>query len=128
MEFGAEVRHVFLDVQPPSQLIPRADVGTPFHSAIIGAATRAKINKDVYCCPRLPSTFIRPRTSETEHTQTDSCTEATPLLEYVIMPRSKRGFCSQNVHSSHWEGIQRKEDELLLKSGAVEVAQTILGN
>lgn len=125
--FGADVGHVFLGVQPPSHSLSGADVGTPFHSASIGAITRAKISHEVYSSPKLPSTPTN-SISETEKGPRTLCTEATPLLEYVIIPRSKRGFRNHNFHLANWNTIQTKADKLLEKSGAVNLAQSILSN
>lgn len=123
--FGRDVQHIFLETFPASYSTKMFDAGTPFHSAIIGATTRAKISEEIYSCPKMPFTPRRPITEMIDDTKS-LYTEAKPLLEYVIIPRSKRGFRNQNMHLKHWDAIQAKADQLLEDSGAVNLAQSIL--
>ncbi|KAL3936705.1 MAG: hypothetical protein SGBAC_008036 [Bacillariaceae sp.] len=131
--FGDEVRHIFLatDVQSAESSSDEVDNLTPFHSAMIGAIARSEVCNSVYSVPKLPikprETIPMPQLERGNYTETDY-TEARPLLEYTIVPRSKRGFGNVNASVMHWNLIRKHVLQILEQSGAKREAEAALSN
>jgi ribonuclease Z len=127
--FGAALQHVFLNTQLSHDDLPESSIGTPFHSAAIGAISRSKLCSEVYCSPKLPSK-LENSTSLTKPTKNDVnetlYKKATPLLEYTLLPRLKRGICNESKYLSNWNTLKYHADNLLENSGAKALAETIL--
>lgn len=123
--FGADAEHVYLDIQPTKNKKQKPHLATPFHSAAIGAISRAQLCDQVYSSPHRPSSIENGEESSMDNVEENLYTEAKPLLEYVVIPRSKKGFCNHDALQSHWEKLERISNKGLEESGAIKLAQSI---
>lgn len=127
--FGSEVQHVFLDIALPTKnsQVQNPHLGTPFHSAAIGAISRARLCDQVYNSPlSVNSTENLTGVSSIQNEGQELYTEAKPLLEYVVIPRGRRGFCNHDRFQSHWDRIEKDAKKVIEDSGAITLAQKIL--
>ena len=53
---------------------------------------------------------------------------AVPLLEYVFLPRSKRGFQNGNAYQQHGKDIDDKAHTIVQTSGCIDQAHTLLAD
>jgi ribonuclease Z len=85
---------------------------SPFHTASIGTWMRSQISPDVFHRPlELPMMGA---------TKGLGCTNAVPLLEYVVIPRVKRGYQNGDAFIKHWEQVRNDARTSLAKSGCLE--------
>ena len=125
--FGAEIKHVFLETACSSgDKIEASDYGTPFHSAALGAIVRSRICSNIYCPPEVPT--MEPFGGLNRSVSEDSVEviAAKPLLEFVVLPRSRRGFSNTCSIDTCWQNGQVESNKLLKDSGALEHSAAIL--
>ncbi|CAJ1907227.1 unnamed protein product [Cylindrotheca closterium] len=123
--FGSEVKHIFL----ATDLRSSTETSSPFHSGMMGAIARSKVCSSVYNVPNIPIQ-LRETTpaAQPEGETVPGYMEAQPLLEYIIVPRSKRGFGSRNASVLHWRSIQKQVLQILEQSGAKGEAENALSH
>ncbi len=109
---GQAVEHIFLDTDMPK--CAEDDPGTPFHSASVGASCRSKLSSDIFVTPL--------SASDNEVNLEPHTTKAVPLLEYTIIPRSKKGFHSQRKNAQHRKDVEKLMFDLVETSGAIDMA------
>jgi ribonuclease Z len=107
----AEIHHIFITTD--RELGDRD--GTPFQSAAIEAQTRAYLCRELYLVPHPPLT-------ETHDDPQGYCT-AKPMMEYILIPQSKRGFVESN---SQTEQDNQKVLTFAEDSGACAMSKEIL--
>lgn len=115
-KLGKTVQHVFLDTDIPQH--SEDDPGSPFHSASAGASCRSKLSSDIFVTPVV--------VGDVKIKSEPNVTDAVPLLEYTIIPRSKKGFQSHHKSAGHRKEVERQMLDLLEASGAVDVAAQIV--
>ena len=115
--FGDDVEHIFLDTDMPASA--KDDPGTPFHSSSAGASCRSKLAPDIFVAPSMPVI---------ENTELGSkVTKAVPLLEYTLIPRSKKGFHGHGKNAEHQSEVEKVMIDVFEASGAVEVSNQLAG-
>ena len=121
-----ETQHVWLDTSDPALWRPLSSHShSPFTSACVGALVRAQICPDIYKKPvYLETTTERRPTSKNDDLQEDNVREAEALLEYVLMPRSRRGFV--RLTEDYLENCRHDAMDFASKSGAFDAAKEIL--
>jgi ribonuclease Z len=139
----------------PSSQGTRDSHPSPFTSACIGALVRSKICPQVYRTPdflqQQQQPFLVGGSDTKDHDQPITKTTlpqqqqyhksfdnkndkdddaavriATPLLEYVLVPRSRKGYAEHVVSANYLEERRNEGMEWLLQSGAWNHAQEIL--
>jgi ribonuclease Z len=125
-----DTRHLFLETSDPAIFAPqRNDIPGPFTSACIGALVRSQICPDIYRTPDFlqQSEDCPPITTTLPKKQSvDSVVRtATPLLEYVLIPRSRKGY-AELVSGNYLEERRNDGMQWLSQSGAKSHAQEIL--
>ena len=113
-----EIEHVFLDTGLPT---PEMDPGTPFHSTAAGANCRSTLLNDLFVAPAVVS-----EKSDSVRVDTPFVRGATPLLEYTLTPRPKKGFVNIQYHSQHRKITNERMMNSLLTSGAINLARELL--
>ena len=126
--FRTTVRHIFvrtertcidhLDDDVDKKSVAGSSL-TPFHSASIGSMIRSKLSSDIYLSPL----EVAPSECVVQDTTDSAVVEAVPLLEYVLIPRAKRGLQQFNTFVENWNQIKEEAQELLTTSGCLEMAR-----
>jgi ribonuclease Z len=130
--FWSDVEHIFLETSVSLERYHEdyCDGGTPFVSAASGALARSLLSSTIYQAPK-----AAPSNSENEglliakHATTGrsvSITKARLLLEYILIPRSKKGFRDSNTQPVPWEIVTGEAEALVQSSGSTTLAQQIL--
>ena len=140
--FPQSVRHMFLRAETTTTSIDN-EIATRslsvFQSAHSGAYLRSKVSNDVYRDP-LPevveigndSTDLTCReqqrlpSEEAKRDELHGAVHAVPLLEYVLLPRAKRGFSNHDLLFTKWKAMQEEAQVLLDGSGCIDRAKQIL--
>lgn len=127
-KMGPPVEHVFLAARP--SILAEDRNGTPFRSAALGAEARAQVNKDIYHpLPGLPSS-ISSLSSQNANDEMPPVTAiegykvGRPMLEYTLIPRSKKGFTELKVPSDQQQRADARQ--LAEESGAIALSREIL--
>jgi ribonuclease Z len=125
-DFGKEVEHIFLEIDVPLELYQAGhhDCGTPFRSAAMGALARSLLSPSIYRSPE-----DKAKNGGEQVFNGKGClaiTEATPLLEYVMIPLSKKGFSDGAIIPKAFEEMKPEAEELVQSSGAANLAHEIL--
>jgi ribonuclease Z len=121
--FDKDVRHVFLDTRIPMEEV---DTGTPFHAASIGALSRAQLSSEIY--GSLSDSLSSRESEESVVIEENGVShmKARPLLEYIVIPRSKKGFLNHTLFGDNFKKVKNEADEVLQSSGATSLAREIL--
>ncbi len=120
--FDKSVRHMFVCTQESMDSDEASRSLSAFQSAHSGAHLRSKISASVFCAPMAN---YEDATSQ-EEAQRDSVVDAFPLLEYVLLPRAKRGFTHHDLFLSKWKSLQEEAKATLNSSGCIDRARQIL--
>ena len=98
----------------------RADALSPYRSSVFGGTVRSLLSPDIY-----PKPFHPPANQgKASATSPDGFRHATPLLEYVALPRARRGF-----HQPTCENTVDPSDEALdlaTTCGALDAGREIV--
>lgn len=116
MGLDENIEHIHLDTDLPAATM---DPGTHFHSTAAGAKCRSRLSEDIFITPSGP-----PKQCSTDVLREHR--KASPLLEYILIPRSKRGFRNVDLHEQHQKAIEEEMMSLLESSGAIELANEAL--
>ena len=122
--FGLDVDHLTLHSAESLETRVSLDVDSPFLSGISGGIRRSFVNEKLF-----PSPVLKKQNSDDppkEDRSKLSMIEGRPLLDYVLMPKSRRGLNEsslKDVYSPTLKDDLRKE---AIDSGAVEQASSIM--
>ena len=116
---GSAMQHIFVNTDLPQA--NDEDPGTPFHSASAGATYRSKLSGDIFVAP---ISSPQPDPPETLDASTN-VVKGVPLLEYIIIPRSKKGFLNHHAYQEHKKQVDQLVASLLETSGAIDLAQQL---
>jgi len=134
--FPSDVEHVWLEsAEYLSELGHRISTAhqamSPFRAAATGALTRSLLNPEVFPSPVALSSSGAGAVSSGDDEGMLSSNEfglkliqARPGLEYKLIPRSKRGFCTPST-----EGVEEERKEassVAAETGALELARAIM--
>lgn len=132
-QWGSTVQHVLLEAHATVAEFLESSKGktadlTPFRSGALGAFRRSLLSPDIFPSP-LVSASVSGSSDTADAVISDQpelmIQEATPLLEYVLIPRAKTGFMDGSQEAVLNEQDVRAEAE---GCGAVQLAQEILHN
>ena len=153
--YGSCVRHLFvrtetatgIDRVATSPCDDSESLMSPFHSAHSGAQLRSMVCPYVYRSPlqendfenrltidtnRQEQTIIPPgieiEREETTKDEESNVVYAVPLLEYVLLPRPKRGFQNGDACNQHRKALKNDAQVLLNTSGCLDRANQLLEN
>jgi ribonuclease Z len=156
--YGSCVRHLFVRTETATVIDRQEVATTscddidesllsPFHSAHSGAQLRSMVCPYVYRSPlqendvenrltidsnRQEQVITHPdieieRDEETKDEESN-VVHAVPLLEYVLLPRPKRGFQNGDVCNQHRKELKNDAQVLLNTSGCIDRANQLLDN
>lgn len=111
--FCSSIDHIFVPIND-------CETGSPFRSAAIGARARSLLCGDIYRIPLRLASSAQP----TKNDCTIVYREATPMLEYVLIPRLRKGYRSETIVGRELEEIEARE--LVQQSGAMELCAKLL--
>mmetsp|Transcript_19884 Transcript_19884/g.41926 ORF Transcript_19884/g.41926 Transcript_19884/m.41926 type:complete len:939 (+) Transcript_19884:151-2967(+) len=144
--FQESVRHMFLRTETTTTTSMDHEVarGSPsvFQSGHSGASLRSRVCSDVFRAP-IPEAIASEKTAnntipseeqelpgvgnnKARDDELSSVVNAVPLLEYVLLPRSRRGFCNHDFFYQKWKTLEDEARLLLDKSGCIDRANQIL--
>ena len=119
-EFGPTVDHITLHVAGRVKDSATNNNASPFVSAMRGGVRRSYVHDGLFPMPNIPvdaSCEVSKRTK--------AFIEGCPMMEYLLMPRSKRGLNTCTMKSLY--SITEKDDlrEEVLVAGALQLAKTV---
>jgi ribonuclease Z len=140
--FQQSVQHMFLRAETTTTSIDN-EIATRslsvFQSAHSGANLRSKVSNDVFRDPlaevvdignnSTDTTCQEPQRLPDEEAKSDElhgAVHAVPLLEYVLLPRAKRGFFNHDLLFTKWKAMEEEAQVLLDSSGCIDRAEQIL--
>jgi ribonuclease Z len=128
LQFGPTVEHLLLEshstVADLIETTKGAHEATPFRSAALGAFRRSLISPDIFPSPLI----CKSNNSDSDVFISDqqlTTKEATSLLEYVLIPRGKKGFVDADRPVTIDEREARAEVE---GCGAIQLSENVLRN
>jgi ribonuclease Z len=127
-DFASEVEHIFLETNISLESFQNGhnDHGTPFQSAAIGARARSQLCSSVYRVTNIPEKKIGGGQSVLVTDDTMKVVNAKPMLEYIVIPRGRKGFCDGDAVTEKWRELKSEADDLVESSGAASSAMEIL--
>ncbi len=119
-EFGSEVDHMTLHVAETVKDRATNNNASPFVSGMRGGIRRSYIHDGLFPMPEIPV-----GTSCEVSKRTKSFIEGCHMMEYLLMPRSKRGLNTCTMKSLY--STTEKDDlrEEVLAAGALQLAETV---
>ena len=120
-EFGSGVDHIILHVAESVEERAANNNASPFVSAMRGGIRRSFLHDGLFPRPEIPI----PKSDDNKRTTASLFIEGCPMMEYLLMPRSKRGLnaCTmKSVYSATEIDDLRGE---VHAAGAFQLAQTI---
>jgi ribonuclease Z len=125
--FGTNMDHIVL--QTSESLEDRVENGgnSPFVSAMHGAIRRSLVNKDLFPMPELvhASDDINPANENCTNCDNLRTIEGSPMMEYVMLPRSRRGVNTDTTKPIYTSKDLSSLEEKVAKSGAAELGEKI---
>ena len=124
--FGSDVQHVYLESAISLERYNEgyADAGTPFKSAALGALSRSLLSHAIYRTPLSPKVSVEAH--EQSRRDNLSIREASPLLEYTIIPRAKKGFTNGETIAMGWDEVDLEAKSSVQSTGALALAKDLL--
>ena len=126
--FGSNVEHIYLETSISLEQYEKGynDCGTPFRSAALGAQSRSLLSSDIYRALKI----TKPTVHTQEHTTTGnvSITNARPLLEYVLIPRSKKGYQNYEPVPVTWDELNREAKSSVESTGSSALARELISD
>ena len=124
--FDKTVRHLFVRAKATTATSLDTDANvqslSAFQSAHSGAHLRSKVSADVFRAP-----MVVKKSSEDSSLERDTnVVDAVPLLEYVLLPRARRGFTNHGAFLQKWSAMNEEARGTLDASGCIEKAKAIL--
>lgn len=118
-EFGSEVDHITLHVAERVKDSATNNNASPFVSGMRGGFRRSYVHDGIFPMPEIPV-----NTCEVSK-RTKSFIEGCHMMEYLLIPRSKRGLntCTMNSLYSTTEKDDLREE--VLATGALQLAKTV---
>ncbi|KAG7342937.1 beta-lactamase-like protein [Nitzschia inconspicua] len=108
--FGNNVQHLVVGTDHSPHNIDNTSLSA-FHSASVGTWMRSQLSSAVY---------HRPNDHPSEVPVSSGYTIAVPLLEYLVIPRGKRGFQNSDAFVQHWQLLRDEAQTIVTKSGCLE--------
>ena len=119
-EFGSAVDHITLHVAKSVKDRAANNNASPFVSAIRGGIRRSFVHDGLF--PMLDIPFS---TSCDDSKRTTTVIEGCPMMEYLLMPRSKRGLNISTAKSLYTATERDDLNKEVLAAGACQLAQTV---
>ena len=119
-EFGSAVDHITLHIAESVKDRAANNNASPFVSAMRGGARRSFVHDGLFPMPDIPMA-----TCDDSTTRTTAFIEGCPMMEYLLMPRSKRGLNACTMKSLY---SATEKDDLrgeVITAGALQLAQTV---
>ena len=128
--FGPDVDHVTLHTVETIYERVVEDENSPFVSGIIGGIRRSFVNNTVYPKPALSITTNSSEDDAIAEHVVDSTSilriiRGCSMMDYVLMPRSRRGLNISTMKSLYPVNTIFDQNELVNESGAVELALSV---
>ena len=144
--FQESVRHMFIrtEITTTASMDREVARGSPsvFQSGHSGASLRSRVCSDVFRAP-IPEDISSEKTvintilskeyelldaavKKARDDELSSVVNAVPLLEYVLLPRSRRGFCNDDLFYQKSKTLEDEGRLLLDTSGCIDRAKKIL--
>lgn len=126
--FGDDVEHLYVETgsfssQPDENA---RKCLTPFFSASAGSFARSQVSSKIYeSLPPMTAYEIDSQGANVDG-ELVGYTVARPLLEYVIVPRPKRGFQKHSAFNNAWMKIKGEAHELVRRTEADICAKCII--
>jgi ribonuclease Z len=143
--FGTSVRHIFIaceacigpdETSTSSMIAMRSTANlSPYQAASVGALLRSLVAPGIYTNPVHESVIqtgsdiagnsmqLPIGNNDAERTNNKDYCEAIPMLEYVLLPRTKRGFRHRDLFVNHWKELHGNAKSLLQSTECMEVAR-----
>ncbi len=118
-EFGSAVDHITLHIAESVRDRAANNNSSPFVSAIRGGIRRSFVNDGLYPMLEIPTA------TPDDGKRTTTVIEGCPMMEYLLMPRSKRGLNESTAKSLY---TATEKDNLrgeVVAAGALQLAQTV---
>ena len=128
--FGTAVDHITLHATTTLEDRAAEEENSPFYSGICGGICRSFVNDKLFPMPVLSPPKAN-AISDDQHTKADTelnIIPSCPLMDYVLMPRSRRGLNKSSVRPLYSTNIVDKLKERVTKSGAVDGASQIIAS
>ena len=121
-EFKSGVDHITLHVAENIEERAASNNSSPFVSAMRGSARRSFIHDELFPMPEIPM----PMSDYIKDIHPLTFTKGCPMMEYLLMPRSKRGLNTSTIKSLY---SPTEMDDLVTEvtlTGALQLAKKIL--
>ncbi len=124
--FDKNVRHLFVRAEATTALSLDTDANSQslsaFQSAHSGAHLRSKVSADVFRAP-----MVVEKSKDNSSLERDTgVVDAVPLLEYVLLPRARRGFANHDAFLRKWNAMEEEGRCALDTSGCLDKVKVIL--
>ena len=128
--FGKAVDHITLHATTTLEDRAAAEENSPFYSGICGGIRRSFVNDKLFPMPVLspPKANVTSDDQQTKAGTELNIIPSCPLMDYVLMPRSRRGLNESSVKPLYSTNIVDKLKEQVLESGAVDSASQIISS
>ena len=140
--FQSSVQHMFVRTEKEFKNMENEVVTqslSVFHSAHSGARLRSKISHDIFRAT-LPEVVENknfamdvnlqggqgPPGTQSHSGDLPIAINAVPLLEYILLPRAKRGFSNHDLFLRKWKATEEESRTLLENSGCIDRANRIM--
>lgn len=123
--FGSGVDHLTLHSAESLETRVSLDVDSPFLSGISGGIRRSFVNEKLFPSPILKQYSDDSRKGDGSKL---SIIEGRPLLDYVLMPKSRRGLNESSLKDIYSPALKDDLHKEAMDSGAVEQASTIMSS
>jgi len=126
--FDTSVQHMFVSAETTTTESMDSESAlrslSVFQSAHSGAHLRSKVSLDVFRAPM--ANYEENDLFSQERANGSDVVHAVPLLEYVLLPRTKRGFANHDVFPTKWKAMEEENTAMLDSSGCIEKVKQIL--
>ena len=123
--FGSGVDHLTLHSAESLETRASLDVDSPFLSGISGGIRRSFVSQKLFPCPTLKQCSDD---SPKDDSSKLSIIEGRPLLDYVLMPKSRRGLNESSLKDIYSQALKDDLRKEATDTGAVEQASTIMSS
>jgi ribonuclease Z len=131
MNFGTITDHIVLHVADTLEDRVVDGGNSPFVSAMNGAIRRSFVNNELFPMPTLvfpkEETTAKEKGSNSNDGETLRTITGCPMMEYVLLPRSRRGVNALTTNPPYRDDDCRVLKEEVSKSGAIDLSQRTVG-
>ncbi|KAL9181077.1 hypothetical protein ACHAXT_009882 [Thalassiosira profunda] len=124
-KFGAAVDHIALHAESTLEGRAATMENSPFVSGMCGGIRRSFVNETLFPMPVIASCQSKECAPPDAHIQ---AIKGCPMMEYVLMPRSRRGLNQTTVKSLYSTNAVEDLQKNVEQSGAVERASAIVAS